>query len=242
MNFIVCAVFKNEAHILEEWIRHYLIRGCDHIYLVNDESTDNFEAVTAKFANVTVYNNIVIGDKKAIYNEYFKKCLPLAKWIAFLDLSDFLYNADSKFLPDVFSKYNNFEQIIVFCFIFGSNGHSVQPQSVVHNFLKRGFGTSHGGSRCIMKGRRSVENLTLDLDAKVQSSVRINNEDLLINNYCVQSLQWFLKVKAIRRSWDDLTIQYFKERDQNTHTDNRLSLQTKLIEKATRSLLRFSPV
>ena len=240
MNFIVCAVFKNEAHILEEWIRHYLIRGCDHIYLVNDNSTDDFITVIGKFSNVTVYNNIVIGDKKAIYNEYFKQCLPLAKWVAFLDLSDFLYNADSKFLPDVFSKYSKFGQIIVPYYIFGSSGHYVQPTGAVHNFLKRG--SSHGGRRCIMKGQRSLQKLTLDLDAKGHDSVRINNDDLLINNYCVQSLQWFLTVKAIRHSWDDITIQYFKERDQNTHIDNRLSLQTRLIEKASKSLLRFGPL
>jgi len=35
------AVFKNESHIMIEWIEHYLSHGVDTIYLINDESTDN---------------------------------------------------------------------------------------------------------------------------------------------------------------------------------------------------------
>ena len=33
-NFCVCAVFKNESHILEEWLLHYIYRGTEHFYLV----------------------------------------------------------------------------------------------------------------------------------------------------------------------------------------------------------------
>lgn len=42
---VVAAVFKNEAHILKEWIDHYHIHNIDHIYLINDGSTDNFEII-----------------------------------------------------------------------------------------------------------------------------------------------------------------------------------------------------
>lgn len=41
-NFVICSVFKNEAHILEEWIQHYKKRDVCHIYLVNDFSTDDY--------------------------------------------------------------------------------------------------------------------------------------------------------------------------------------------------------
>ena len=40
--FTIGAVFKNEAHIMKEWIDHYLFHGVDHIYLINDNSNDKF--------------------------------------------------------------------------------------------------------------------------------------------------------------------------------------------------------
>ena len=35
--FVIGAAFKNEGHILDEWIRHYKYHGIDHIYLINDK-------------------------------------------------------------------------------------------------------------------------------------------------------------------------------------------------------------
>jgi hypothetical protein len=46
--FCVCAVFKNESHILEEWLLHYIYRGIDHFYLVNDNSTDDYKYIIDK--------------------------------------------------------------------------------------------------------------------------------------------------------------------------------------------------
>ena len=36
------SIFKNEAHILEEWIDFYIVMGINHFYLVNNNSCDNF--------------------------------------------------------------------------------------------------------------------------------------------------------------------------------------------------------
>jgi hypothetical protein len=41
----VAAIFKNESKILKEWIEHYFLHGVEHIYLINDHSTDDFLAV-----------------------------------------------------------------------------------------------------------------------------------------------------------------------------------------------------
>lgn len=36
----VAAIFKNEEHSMVEWIEHYLRRGAEHFYLIDDGSTD----------------------------------------------------------------------------------------------------------------------------------------------------------------------------------------------------------
>ena len=49
MYFTIGAIFKNEAHIMKEWIEHYLYHGIEHIYLINDFSTDNFLEILQPF-------------------------------------------------------------------------------------------------------------------------------------------------------------------------------------------------
>ncbi len=34
----VGCLFKNESHSIREWIQHYLSRGVDHLYLIDDDS------------------------------------------------------------------------------------------------------------------------------------------------------------------------------------------------------------
>lgn len=41
----ICAIFKNEAKYLKEWIDYHLIVGVDHFYLYNNYSDDNYEKV-----------------------------------------------------------------------------------------------------------------------------------------------------------------------------------------------------
>ena len=31
-NLIVCGMFKNESHVLREWLEHYLYHGADHFF------------------------------------------------------------------------------------------------------------------------------------------------------------------------------------------------------------------
>ena len=258
-NFIICAVFKNEAHILDEWIKHYLNRGCDHIYLVDDDSTDDFSVITTKYTgSVTVFNNDIYtsssnGRRLAIYNKYFKPLLSESRWMTILDLSDFLYNPNTLRLPDVIEKYDDYSQIIIDCLVFGSNGIKSQPDSVVDEFLKRGLfkGECEENIRAILRCADLLDFKKYEHDvcgdtAYVKYEEDGETVDFIINNYCVQSLQWFLKVKAIRGSLDkvghSIKIDYFKKSDLNEKLDRRLCDQNKVIRRAAKSIRSFTPV
>ncbi len=79
---VVAALFKNENHILKEWIEHYLYHGFDHIYLINDQSTDNYKETiepyikNKKITLIESDEKIYFGRQKNIYN---KILLPLVK-------------------------------------------------------------------------------------------------------------------------------------------------------------------
>ena len=76
-NLVAAAVFKNESHILKEWIDHYIYHGFDHIYLINDESTDNYKEIINPYiesGKVTLFENKLkintYPKTKFVYNKY----------------------------------------------------------------------------------------------------------------------------------------------------------------------------
>lgn len=106
----VCAMFKNEAPWLKEWIvYHHDILGVDHFYLYDNDSTDNFKAVLKPyieqgFVELIDWNS---GDDShwihgvadaqwmpcqlGAYNDCLKKrALGKAKWVAMIDIDEFI--------------------------------------------------------------------------------------------------------------------------------------------------------
>jgi len=116
--FSVCSVFKNEAHILEEWILHYLHHGVEHFYLVNDNSNDDYKVIIDKYSNyiTLMHNDIVtkdVGRQGRIYEKYFRQHLEKTKWMASIDLDEFLYSPTSINIQNILHTYENYAQIRV---------------------------------------------------------------------------------------------------------------------------------
>jgi len=249
--FIVCSVFKNEAHILEEWLLHYLNRGVEHFYLVNDNSNDEYMKIIEKYSNyITLYHNDIqtkeVGRQILIYEKYFRNILTNSKWVAILDLDEFLYSPYEINLPNVFEKYNEYSQIRIIWLQFGSNCHLYQPQSVVDGFTKRAIIDTtkpYFSYKTVFKGETlisfSIHSHRVSGNEIFLNYKEYNNQQLLINHYSIQSQDFFLKIKATRGdcdNWADHTkikrnLDYFNSYDINEIDDYRLSIQNQNIIK-----------
>ena len=246
-NLVVCGVFKNEAHILSEWIQHYLRRGVDHIYLVNDHSTDDFQSAIRPFSpNVTVYNSDIVtkdlGRQIRIYEKYFRPLLSTAKWMAILDLDEFLYSPSGNTFAEILSNYDGVSQIKVDWLHFGSSGHIYQPVSVVSGFTERAnFTTSESyySYKSIFK-THTLRSFNVHANDVSGTTVHFTYSDtnpppLVINHYAIQSFRFFMDVKATRgdiNNWFDhqklsRDQAYFQRYDTNHTTDLRLFEQNK---------------
>ena len=109
-NFAICAIFKNEAPFLKEWIDyHHKVLGASHFYLYNNDSTDNYQevlepyivkglaelidwdsseehAIREQIAGSS-WNDYQIG----AYNDCIKKrALKKVKWLASIDIDEFI--------------------------------------------------------------------------------------------------------------------------------------------------------
>ena len=139
----VGAMFKNEQHILREWMDHYIFHGVEHFYMINDGSTDNSMEVLQPYIDrglVTLWyatQSQYLGRQRDAYNTYIYPRLNEMKWLLMVDLDEFMWSQDSVDLREVLKKCNHLAQVQVHDRLFGSNGHEHQPASVVQGFTKR---------------------------------------------------------------------------------------------------------
>jgi hypothetical protein len=105
--FVICSVFKNESHILEEWINNYLLHGVDHFYLVNDFSTDNFLSIIEKY-NIT-FDTLILDCEGAFY--YILMDMPeILNNIKLIIMENDYLNIEHKNYVDNILKLNNFKR------------------------------------------------------------------------------------------------------------------------------------
>jgi hypothetical protein len=238
MNFVVAAVFKNEEHILKEWIEHYLKWGVEHFYLVNDFSTDNYIEVIKNYSDkITLFHNDIVtkecGRQPKIYERYFKN-IP-SKWVAIVDLDEFIWSPKFKNIKDCLD--DSVSQIKIDWLHFGSSGYIDQPNSVINFFTKRAkFDNSkeYYSFKSIYQTKdlvgfnvhgHIVKGKTIHLKYSDQ-----NPPILIINHYPLQSYNFFMTIKATRgdiNNWFDSTgrkrnEKYFKNQDINEIEDTRL--------------------
>lgn len=177
----VLSIFRNEAIIMHEWIPHYLSEGVEHFFLINDHSTDNF---SMQLRNYSKYVTLIPASHEHAQEKNYNAALPLvqksARWVAVVDLDEFLYGGplcggwpgSPNFCnPTAPAMFMTIEQVIntlpqkvqigQICTpwkLFGSSGHKKQPPRVVPAFTAR-WRTAEGGAgqgKCIVRSRAVV--------------------------------------------------------------------------------------
>lgn len=143
-NLSVGAIFNNEAPYLKEWLLHYLNRGVEHFYLINDESTDNYQEVLEPFKDKITLFNVEKREEyrfrqRDLYNFFFLPIKKETKWITICDIDEYIWSPQYLNLQDVCKhlEKENTKYITIPMVLFGSNNYKEQPESIVKSFTKR---------------------------------------------------------------------------------------------------------
>jgi len=143
MNFLtVVGIFKNESHVIKEWIQHYLNEGADHFILIDNGSTDDYQSKISEFIEdgvVTIIRDETRWAQIELYNKYFHTLKGQSQWILICDLDEFIYarrgfQTIPAFLRELPEKVG---VIRIPWKVFGSSENIDQPQEVIPFFLKR---------------------------------------------------------------------------------------------------------
>lgn len=137
--FAICAVFRNEARYLAEWLEFHELMGVEHFFLYDDQSTDDVEGVLKPWmerGRVTLRPSKGKGQ-----NEVYEHCLwhgaRRCRWVAFIDIDEFLFSPLALELPDVMKRYADCPAVFVHWLLFGSSGHQAPPPGgTLKNFVR----------------------------------------------------------------------------------------------------------
>jgi hypothetical protein len=127
---IVSAIFKNEAPFLHDWLLFHAGVGVDHFFLYNNESDDDFLSVLRPWIDrgmVTLVDWPGQAVQMSAYNDCLRRARYRSRWIAFIDIDEYLFSPSSFRLPDALREYRGYSAIFVYWHIFGSSGNVTRP-------------------------------------------------------------------------------------------------------------------
>jgi hypothetical protein len=245
--FSVGALFKNEAHCIREWIRHYIFHGAEHFYLINDGSTDDFmtqlKGYEDKVTVFTVNEPYYLGRQRNLYNRYLLPRLCETAWLLVVDLDEFVWSPMDVDLRNILRICNGLGQIQVHERMFGSNGHETQPKSLVESFTRRAV--SQDSRKYFVHNTHSFTSLNVHhADFVQEKDIRDASKCMLIdegyfvyNHYKCQSREFWNTVKCVRgdsdsfltKRPDDFSIFDLNEvEDLGLWEQNRLALDSNI--------------
>lgn len=225
----ICAIFKDEAPYLKEWIEFHQLVGVQHFYLCNHNSQDNYKEVLAPYiasglVELTEWYNdayelFAFNDVQCqFYTESLKRARNVSHWVAFIDSDEFLFPTYENSLLEVLKDYQKFGGVGVNWQMFGTSHveklsiedllieHLIcclDPSNPVHNTVKsiiQPRRASHFTSPHFVIHRESF--YTVDTDKNPFQgpfSPYVQVNRLRINHYWTRDLYYLWNFKIPRR-------------------------------------------
>lgn len=126
----ICAIFREEAPFLAEWIEFHRGVGATHFYLYDNFSTDGFGEVLAPYIRdgvVTLTHWPVKVGQLAAYRDCMRRFWRDARWIALIDIDEFLFSPQTVDIVPILDRHRDAPGVHVWQHFFGSSGHVSRP-------------------------------------------------------------------------------------------------------------------
>ncbi|MDY0253293.1 MAG: glycosyltransferase family 92 protein [Tenuifilaceae bacterium] len=240
----ICAIAKNEGAYFKEWIDWHVAQGVQKFYIYNNESTDNTVEVLQPYIDSGLIEyNYIVGKRKqtAAYNDCLARHRYDSRWIAFIDLDEFIVPIKAKTIPEFLKDFEGFPAVEINWLCYGSGGAKTRkPGGVMERFR------SHSHPSCELNRHvKSIVNPRLALNflsshhPTLLSGCAVDtngnkvrkyffqreplHDTIRINHYAVKSFEEFLEKKARGRgmSLSQRGLDYFEKFDRNEITEDR---------------------
>lgn len=235
----VCAIAKDEGPYFLEWIEWHRKQGVEKFYIYDNESTDNTKEVLLPYIRSGIVEYCYWpGERQqlAVYDDCFDKHRTEARWIAVIDLDEFIVPIKDHTIPEFLHRMEQYSSVEINWLVYGSGGAKKrEPGGVMERFryhsLPEHKVNTHVKSIvdpkrvCTMTGCHEAARISgLSADShgnplKKGFRDRIPQQDIIrINHYAVKSYEEFLEKQLRgRASGTQKTVkpEYFTQYDLN---------------------------
>lgn len=140
----VCAIFKNEAKYLYEWLSYHDAVGVDHFFLYNNNSSDAYLDVLTSWpyrSKITLIDWPEVPGQTSAYRHMLDTHRDDPAWCAFIDLDEYLCPQSYQSVKQVLSALpDDCSGLYVHWLMFGSSGHKTQqPGRITERFVHRSY-------------------------------------------------------------------------------------------------------
>lgn len=239
----VCAIAKNEGSYFKEWIDWHLSVGVEKFYIYDNGSDDNTAEVLKPYIEQGIVDYVSFPGYRmqlAAYDDCLARHRFDARWIAFIDLDEFIVPVADSSVPEFLKKHEDAPAVEINWLIYGSGGAVEKSDLPV---MERFRHHSKGGHKLnrhvksIVNPRRVYSMIGCHEVARINGKAvdshgnkirkgfrdREPQQDVIkINHYAVRSREEFLeKQNRGRASGTQRTVpdEYFYKYDLNDEVD-----------------------
>ena len=234
----VCAIAKNEGAYFQEWIEWHRSVGVEKFYIYDNESSDDTKEALAPYIESGLVEYVFLPGKKQqlpAYDHCLDKNRLEARWIAVIDLDEFIVPIKDETIPEFLKRFENFSAVEINWLIYGSGGAKKKEAGGVMERFKRHATLDHKSNRhvkTIVDPRRvfnfigcheaaRISGISADSHGKAIKKHfrdREAQQDVIrINHYAVKSYEEFLEKRARgrARTVQQRNLDYFDMYDLN---------------------------
>lgn len=235
----VCAIAKNEGPYFKEWVDWHHEQGVDKFYIYDNESTDETKEVLKPYIESGLVEYIFYPGYRrqlAAYDDCLERHRLDARWIAFIDLDEFIVPVKDKNIPEFLHRFEDFPAVEINWLIYGSGGAKKRVPGTMMERFKHHAAPDHYLNRhvkSIVNPRKVFSMIGCHEVARISGHAadshgnpikkhfreREPQQDVIrINHYAVRSYEEFLEKQARgRASGTQKTVrsEYFDKYDLN---------------------------
>lgn len=129
----VCAIFKNEAKYLKEWLEYHKIVGVEHFFMYNNNSEDDYlNVLTPYIKDGTV--TLIDWQKNQAQMEAYEDCIEKyalsTEWLGFLDIDEFVVPKKDNDVYSFLKNFSNRPAVMIYWKVFGTSGKIIRDERI----------------------------------------------------------------------------------------------------------------
>jgi hypothetical protein len=154
-----CACIGYETPYLVEWLEFHRLVGVERFFLYNNADRDAQRKLLEPYVEegiVVLYEWPHFPPQMPAYNHCLEKHREDSRWIAFIDVDEFLFSPTGSSVPEILVDYEAAPAVGVNWVLFGPSGHQTNPGGlVIESYVKR---TAAAGKiiKSIVNPRRTI--------------------------------------------------------------------------------------